>query len=38
MPWGQSPCPIVLGKGEGAPHTLFVSSRQAPCSLLLEAP
>lgn len=27
MPWGQWPCPLALG--EGAPHTILVSSRQA---------
>lgn len=36
MPWRQSPCPLALGKGEGAPRTLLVSSCQAPARYCLK--
>lgn len=36
MSWRQSPCCAVLGKGEGAPCTLLVSSRQAPARYCLK--
>lgn len=36
MPWRQSSCLLALGKDEGAPCTLLVSSRQAPACYCLK--